>query len=505
MKLTPLAPTIAALFLLSACGGSSNSATSTPLPTPAPDLGIATQYQGNWQAPGYGMSISISSDALKLYQFTSDYCLLSVDEDDVDTQDIESLLQTTDDTARIEWTAGFGTPSIAAPGIYFEKTPELPQSCQTNAIDMTEGTNNVLDSLELWELYGQIFSEYYLDFSLKNIDWQQLHHDAGQSLQSDSSALDLINAMYTTLEVLADGHNAVVAPQGWSVKFTTKPTLKERLVEEFANENNLPYPITEEYVTQDLLDEINEFTQAHLANQWELTANYAADESEIKTSADGLIRWFENQGLGYLYIGGMLGYADASSLDQQAYAQATIDAVNQALDLALTDLSSVNGLIIDVRTNDGGHDFVSLAIASRFTDSDVHVYSKQARDGESRTPMRDVQITPYDGTTYTGPIALLTSSSTVSAAEVFTLSMSNLPNVTLIGEATHGAFSDVLDWTLPNGFKLQLSNEYYLSPLGDWYEGQGVPVDIHAPFYLPEHREAEIDLAIEMAIEVLAQ
>ena len=83
--------------------------------------------------------------------------------------------------------------------------------------------------------------------------------------------------------------------------------------------------------------------------------------------------------------------------------------------------------------------------------------------------------------------------------------MRELPNVTIIGDATQGVFSDVMTWQLPNGFEIGLSNEFYLSTDGDWFEGQGVPVDIEVPFFTRENREQEVDAGIEAAVAHLSQ
>ena len=499
MKLKSLATSIATAILLSACGSSNDSTGGNSTLEDA----IAAKYQGNWQAPGYALSIEIGTDSVNVYRYTSDYCLHITEEIDVNTQDLERLVREADEAQQLEWYSGFGSADSQVPGIHFDQVVELPESCQGNVISMLDGTTTTLDILELWDLYGQIFSEYYVDFDLNSVDWNQVLNDAGSELHSGSDAFSLFLAMEQTLVPLSDGHNYVQAQQGWSAKTLTKPTLIERLIEEFADANDLPYPIPDHLVTQDLVDDANAYIMAHLENQWELVADYAEDPSDIQTAANGHIRWFENQGLGYLFIGSMAGYADPDDYDELDYAEKTLSVVNAALNQALTDLQHVNGLIIDVRTNDGGHDFVSLAIANRFTDSAVHAYSKQARTGNSRTPLLDVYLEPHSGIRFTEPTVLLTSSSTVSAAEAFTLSMAQLPQVTLIGERSHGAFSDVMEWDLPNGFKAGLSNEYYLSPQGEWFEGQGVPVDAFVPFYTIEQREAEVDLGIETAFEIL--
>jgi carboxyl-terminal processing protease len=68
----------------------------------------------------------------------------------------------------------------------------------------------------------------------------------------------------------------------------------------------------------------------------------------------------------------------------------------------------------------------------------------------------------------------VTSDMTVSAGEVLTLALRALPQVTHAGEATRGAFSDVLEKTLPNGWIVELSNEVYTDNQGIVWEGRGI-------------------------------
>jgi len=72
-----------------------------------------------------------------------------------------------------------------------------------------------------------------------------------------------------------------------------------------------------------------------------------------------------------------------------------------------------------------------------------------------------------------------------------------------VGEATHGIFSDIMQWVLPGEHELGISNEVYLSPDDEWYEGVGVPVDVNVPFFSLSDRTQGVDSAIDAALEVL--
>jgi carboxyl-terminal processing protease len=116
---------------------------------------------------------------------------------------------------------------------------------------------------------------------------------------------------------------------------------------------------------------------------------------------------------------------------------------------------------------------------------------------------RDVEpqpfyVEPSTGLRYLGPVYLLTSDVTLSAAEIFSLCMRALPNVVHVGGKTRGAFSDVIEKPFPNGWKLNLSAEIYRDPQGRSYEVRGLPPDVRREIFPPD------DLAGGHARAVLA-
>jgi len=141
----------------------------------------------------------------------------------------------------------------------------------------------------------------------------------------------------------------------------------------------------------------------------------------------------------------------------------------------MADIQDTEGLIIDLRFNSGGEDEVI-----------------------------EVLINPAGDSQYLAPVVLLTSTTTGSAAEVFVLSMRNLPNVTIIGESTAGRFSNQLVSRVTSDIAFSLSNEFYFSPAGEWFERVGIPVDQTVPFYTREILDQGRNAGVEIAIELLS-
>ncbi|MCF2872735.1 S41 family peptidase [Octadecabacter sp. G9-8] len=141
-------------------------------------------------------------------------------------------------------------------------------------------------------------------------------------------------------------------------------------------------------------------------------------------------------------------------------------------------LQDATAIVIDVRYNPGGSDSVAFGIASHFTDQPVDVLTKTTRDGDAQTAPFTATLWPFDDTPLTQPVILLTSKLTGSAAEIFTLAMGALPQVVTMGEPTSGGLSDILGFTLPNGWSLGLSHQTYRSMDGALFEAVGIPPDV---------------------------
>jgi hypothetical protein len=62
--------------------------------------------------------------------------------------------------------------------------------------------------------------------------------------------------------------------------------------------------------------------------------------------------------------------------------------------------------------------------------------------------------------------------------------MGRRPEICRIGESTQGVFSDVLDRRLPNGWRLVLPNEIYITAGGNSFDVSGVPPDVGSQVFL---------------------
>ena len=469
------------------------------------DQKISQEYQGVWHASGYGSVIKITESDYTEFKFSSTYCFAEKSED-IDNEDLKKLVALSDNKQSLSLLEGYGSLAFSAPKRMYSKVTALPDSCIQGIIPVSGDIGYEPDATLDLAIFHQLFKEYYFSFESKNVDFDALYNDVAPLVTTDTTEDQLLDYMTYMTAPLEDTHIGLISTDGIDFNSTSNRSyIITDLISEFAALNGLPLPIPEEYLDDLLIEELESYVSDMLNLQWEIITNYAESGDDIKIAANGLIRWFQNDELGYLYIGGMSGYAEEQDTDIET-ARLALENLDSIMDQALSELANTKGLIIDIRTNPGGNDYISLALASRFvTQNDTHVYSKQARDGDGVTPLIEARISPKGNILYQKPIVLLTSNNTVSAAEVFALSMQQLPHVTLVGETTQGALSDMLDFTLPSGIEITLSNEYYYSPQGKWMEFIGIEPDYEIEFFSQEQRILELDSGIELAAEILLE
>lgn len=484
-------------LLLAACGGSSNKIVfDLPAPIPAPSP--TAKYHGIWLAPAYGQGIGIDDDELTIFEYTNDFCFFDDVVEEVELDDLTELFNLSDDNTQLEQRFGFGTDDLYAPGIVFSKAAELPQACSAGYTPVEGDDNYTEDYAQDLRYFYQAFKELSVSIERQELDWDAMYETAEQALIADPSDTTLVMSLVSMMEPLSDIHTSLGDEEdGAVVRFNNKPMYYDLFLEEYLALNNI-----DELETSAQQEAAGAYVDEQTALLNSIIFDYANDESDIKVAANDLIAWFEVEGIGYLYIAAMTGFAEVEDEGAES-SSLVLNALESALDEAMSDLQNTTGLIIDVRRNLGGEDYLALAIASRFTDQEVVAYQKQAGLGDNKTPLREVTIAPRGDIQYLNPIVLLTSQTTVSAGEVFTMSMANLPHVTLIGEPTQGSLSDALGKVLPIGVPFSLSNETYLTPDGQWFEGQGIPVDVEVPAFTFAERLAEQDIALEVAFEYL--
>lgn len=487
--------------MVSGCSDSSSnnatarSSTSSSAITQSSSAGqpSAAIYQGTWQADAYGRAYNVSWNGsaydIATYLLTQQYCLISEQQVDITAEELAAVADIADDGSYLEIRT-----SELIPGPIFAQQTAIPSVCQA-ALPATYGSDGYQFNPEAdFNFFWHYFNEYYFDFELSGTQWGMLYEQFYPLAIAAENEAELFAIFAEMIEPLQDSHVYVsLNPNGEGVDsaevmhdVSAKPTLTDKLAEEFLEKEALALPLSAQQE-----EALEQYKEQRIDGMF-ATLLLPADSDTIESALDNFFWYITEDNIGYLLITSMAEFSE-EGLDEQV----DFELVTQLMEIIMADLIQVDGLIIDVRLNNGGFDLVSHAIAKHFFTDETLVYRKQARLHDTRTALRDVTIKPADTLNFTGPIALLTSHNTGSAAEIFTLIMRERANTLFIGEPTAGALSDVLEGRVASPIHFGLSNEWYLTPDGTWFERQGIPVDIDVPFPSKEGHDDALTKALE--------
>lgn len=313
----------------------------------------------------------------------------------------------------------------------FVKLSNLPPECAQQTQDTTP--RGVFDA------FWTAMDRHYAFFDLHGVDW-----NARRALTPDADArmtdADLLALMDEAMAGLDDGH-LWVDPGDMDPISPAEP----------------PVWLTDTGIAENV--------RATLADLAESLAGVALTPVEGVPVSYGL----RSDGVAYISIREM-DIARPLGVDRGT-------AMAEALIPVTEALADARAIVIDVRYNPGGSDPIAFGIASHFTNVEIDVLTKAARDGDGETEPHTATLLPYDADPLAQPVIVLAGAMTGSAAEVFVLAMRSLDNVIVMGENTGGSLSDVLDVVLPNGWELGLSNQRFRTMSGVLYEGTGIPPD----------------------------
>lgn len=438
--------------------GFRQQATSVPLP------------QGLWLSEGYGWLIRFDGEAMRTYELTSISCIGSGNATRsvnahlepaltfVSGSAVATITPTKDpDTLRLH-------PDGAAADIIFHRTSKLPENCERTPANTPQ---------ENYAIFWQTFAENYPFFEIRKVDWQAVDNKMRPKVSAATPPAGLFQIFREMIEPLQDAHTGVYAPD---------------LKADFDGWRNDPNRLEE----SDWKRAAAIIESKYVSGGWR---SYCKDRIQFGTVGNAV---------GYLRVTTFYGYTDADGYANQR------QCLDESLD-AIFGGQKLKALVIDVRLNDGGDDPLGIEIASRLTDKKYLAYYKVTRDNadlDSPLHFTDRQacwVVPSNLPGFKGKIAVLIGPDTVSAGETFAMAlMGREPQVTFIGVNTQGVFSDVLVRSLPNGWRLRLPNEVYLTADGKAFDATGVPPNVRVPFFSAADMQSGRDAALEEAIKRLS-
>ncbi|RBQ19403.1 protease [Spongiactinospora rosea] len=425
----------------------------------------AAPTEGIWRTDGYSMVVSAGDGRLRLYETTATGCVAG----DVGKEQAERGVYTLSD----------GTVLTLRPGAHARRARMLASGSsgergliRIGGLPAACAKSPPSDPVSAFDMFWRTFAENYPFFASKGVDWAEVRDRHRPKVGQDTTPDQLFTIFRDMIEPLGDAHTAVIAGERFFAGL--RPG------------------------TRDTTAAFGRKVKAHI------------DRRDLggrgRDHASGHLRYADLPGgIGYLRVSSFYGYATGDDFDFLADSAV----LAKALDGIFTParIRALRGLIVDVRFNPGGFDMLGLQLAARLTAKPYLAYHKRARndpdDPAKFTPPQRITVKPA-ATGYTGPVALLTADTTVSAGETFTQAMMERPGRTVrIGQPTQGVFSDIMQRTLPNGMQLWVPNEEFLTKAGTTYDGAGVPPHIRTPVFTEEEFAADRDSAFDRALRVL--
>jgi len=324
-------------------------------------------------------------------------------------------------------------------------------ACDDLLLGEKEQNNPVNNFDVLWNDVDKMYG----GFAVKDINWDSLHDVYKPLVTNNSSDAELYNTLTKLLDHLDDNHVSLL------------PT-------------NTGFPSYQ----SGIVGRMKTFTDFRLSA---ISDNYI---DELKSYSGTILYGTLKGNVGYILLGGM---------------EEGIDMYEKAFDYLLEYFKDTDGIVIDIRNNPGGIDQESVYIAGRFATETKTGFKFRLKNGPAHTdftPFYEYTIEPAGKSQYTKGVAVLTHRFTISAAETFAMAMSMYDYVTIVGDTTSGAFSDMTSRELPNGWVYSISIGDWRSSDGTSYEGIGLPPDL-----VVQNDSTDIangrDEALEKAISLL--
>lgn len=380
------------------------------------------ELRGQWRTQGYGMVLDVGRFGVTAYQQTAVSCL------PVFRSPAHSLVLAEFGDLALN-PGGAGGLQIDVDGtanpIRTDRLAALPEACAEG------GSPQEATARQVFDIAWHGMAEHYPFFGRHGIDWPARHDRLAPTIESP---VDLWPALEALLKGIDDNNVYLFDPESGAA--ITAPRA-------------LPWH-----------DEAVDFRAVPRALGLEQV---------------------EDTGLEYTVLDGNIGYVFIRHTATRT-GFGTAQAVKAADGFAQVSdaLRDTRAIILDNRLNPGGSDAVALAYAGFFTDEPMLAFTKATRHGAGFTDPVSAQTLATD-LPLTQPVYLLNSSYTASAGEVLALALQDMPQVTVLGAATSGTLSDILDISLPNGWILGLSHQVYRDTSGQVVDGVGVQPDRALP------------------------
>ena len=258
-----------------------------------------------------------------------------------------------------------------------------------------------------FEALWQILDEHYCFFPFKakeyGLDWNDVHEKYQNYVSSDMTQEQLFEVCGRMIRELRDGH-------------------------------------------------VNLSSSYNLARFWDWYEKYPINFSDsIQTNYLGT-DYYITQGIKYRILPQNIGYLYCSDFDTN-FGSGNLSAI-------FSHLAICSGLIVDVRSNEGGLLTAAQALAECFVNEKTlcgYISHKTGKGHNDFSSPESITLTPAKGVRWQKPVIVLTNRRCYSAGNTFVMYMKALPNITILGDITGGGGGLPFSSELPNGWLVRFS------------------------------------------------
>ena len=161
--------------------------------------------------------------------------------------------------------------------------------------------------------------------------------------------------------------------------------------------------------------------------------------------------------------------------------------------------NNIDGLIIDVRDNSGGHLKSVVDILSQLLNKEHVIYQVEVKGKTTKYYSEGNETKKY-------PIVVLINQSSASASEVLASALKEQINATLIGEKSFGKGTIQELQELKNGDSYKITTKKWLTSKGTWIHEKGLTPDIEVSLTEEYYNSPKIenDNQMQKALEILS-
>ncbi len=302
-----------------------------------------------------------------------------------------------------------------------------------------------------FEIFWTTFRDQYAFFKIKGIDWDSTYKVNRPLITRKTKEKELVEVLSRMVDPLRDGHITISKEDEILYKGKKSSYFKT----EFAGLEK-------------------EFWNTVFATLVKNDFNSPVSVGPVFRN-EPLYYFSQSNDLVYIRITRCFGTME-SLFDDQLEVEDT-KLMLSLFDSLLTSVKDSKAMIIDMRSNGGGHG--GFELASRFIKEKTITHFKSIRQPggyDQFSVAEPISIVPNNGVQYHKPLYILTNDKTASSAEDFCISLYRQPSVRLFGTNTSGMFSDMYEAQMSESISFTLSNELYLSVDYEALEDKGVPV-----------------------------